>query len=59
VPHAGALGAGDALAQLAESIEANRTDAAWLREAYRSRGSLNDVARMQSELWMGKVLITT
>jgi carboxylate-amine ligase len=59
VPHAGALEAGDALAQLAESIEANRTDAAWLRAAYSSRGSLNDVARMQSELWMGKVLITS
>jgi carboxylate-amine ligase len=58
-PHAGVLGSGDALAQLAESIEANRTDAVWLREAYRSRGSLNDVARMQSELWMGKALLTT
>jgi len=30
-----------------------RTDANWLRGVYRERGSLNDVARMQSDLWMG------
>ena len=55
--HAGELGADGALRQLAGEVEAGRTDAAWLREAYRSRGSLNDVARMQSELWMGKALL--
>jgi carboxylate-amine ligase len=27
-------------------------DAAWLRQAYKQRGSLNDVMRMSSELWM-------
>lgn len=27
-------------------------DAAWLRERYRQRGSLNDVMRLSSELWM-------
>lgn len=27
-------------------------DAAWLRETYRKRGSLNDVMRLSSELWM-------
>ena len=52
-PHAAELGSGEALARLAADLEANRTDAAWLRRAYRERGSLNDVARMQSDLWMG------
>jgi len=56
--HAGELGAGGALRRLAEELEAGRTDATWLREAHRSGGSLNDVARMQSELWMGKVLVS-
>ncbi|MBI4194313.1 MAG: glutamate--cysteine ligase [Betaproteobacteria bacterium] len=55
-PHAAELGGGDALGQLAGEIEAGRTDAGWLREAYRTRGSLNDVARMQSERWMGSAL---
>ncbi|RJG07002.1 glutamate--cysteine ligase [Noviherbaspirillum cavernae] len=27
-------------------------DAAWLRNAYKQRGSLNDVVRLSSELWM-------
>jgi len=52
-PHAAELGSGEALARLAADIEANSTDAGWLRGAYRERGSLNDVARMQSDLWMG------
>jgi len=52
-PHAAELGSGEALARLAADVEANRTDAGWLRGAYRERGSLNDVARMQSDLWMG------
>ena len=42
---------------LKADIVADRTDAAWLREAYRSRGSLNDVARMQSERWMADALV--
>jgi carboxylate-amine ligase len=29
-------------------------DAGWLRQVYRERGSLHDVARRQSELWMGR-----
>jgi carboxylate-amine ligase len=57
--HAGEIGAGDALARLGESVAADRTDAAWLREAYRSSGSLNDVVRLQCELWMGDVLVRT
>ena len=52
-PHAAALGNAEALAQLREDIAAGRTDAGWLREQHRERGSLNDVARMQSDLWMG------
>lgn len=52
-PHAAALGNGEALAKLAFEVETDRTDAAWLRQAYKERGSLNDVARVQSDLWMG------
>lgn len=51
-PHASELGAADALARLAASVEAGRGDAAWLRDRYTERGSLSDVARMQSDLWM-------
>jgi carboxylate-amine ligase len=52
-PHGAALGNGEALAGLRVELEAGRTDAAWLRAALKERGSLNDVARMQSERWMG------
>jgi carboxylate-amine ligase len=52
-PHAAELGNGEALARLRADIAADRTDAGWLREAHRESGSLNDVARMQSDLWMG------
>jgi carboxylate-amine ligase len=57
-PHAAELGGGEALARLSEIVRTGRTDAAWLRAAFGSGGSLNDVARMQSELWMGKALLT-
>ena len=57
-PHAGELGGGEALEQLATGVAADRGDSGWLRESYRSHGSLNDVARMQSELWMGNALVT-
>jgi carboxylate-amine ligase len=53
-PHSAVLGNGAVLARLAADVEAGRTDAAWLRQAYKDRKSLNDVARMQSEEWMGK-----
>ncbi len=53
-PHAAELGSREALAQLAADVAASRTDAGWLRRAYRERGSLNDVVRMQSELWMAR-----
>lgn len=52
-PHAAELGNGEALARLRAEIEAGNTDAGWLRGAYKERGSLNDVARMQSDRWMG------
>jgi carboxylate-amine ligase len=51
-PHATELRGDAALEQLAADVRADRTDAGWLREAYESRGSLNDVARMQSDRWM-------
>jgi carboxylate-amine ligase len=57
-PHALALGGGTALDTLKADVSAAYTDAAWLREARRSRGSLNDVARMQSERWMAGALTT-
>ena len=53
-PHSSQLGNGAVLARLAADIEAGRTDAAWLRQAYKERKSLNDVVRLQSEEWMGK-----
>jgi len=52
-PHAASLGNGEALARLRAEVEGGRTDANWLRGVYRERGSLNDVARMQGDLWMG------
>jgi carboxylate-amine ligase len=56
--HAADLGNGAALEQLAADIAADRSDAGWLREFYRRHGSLNDVARLQSDLWMGHIKAT-
>lgn len=53
-PHAAELGSNAAVHGLAAAAGAGRGDAGWLRQAFRERGSLNDVARMQSDLWMGK-----
>ena len=53
--HAIEPGAGAVIHKLAEDAGNGRSDAAWLRQAHRDRGSLNDVARMQSDLWMGRV----
>jgi carboxylate-amine ligase len=52
-PHARELGADEALRELRDDVREAREDAAWLREQYRNHGSLNDVARLQSALWMG------
>ena len=51
-PHAGELGGGAALKALEAGVRDGTGDAGWLRRAYKERGTLNDVARMQSDLWM-------
>ena len=53
-PHAVALESGAALNQLLDEVAARRNDSFWLREQLKKSGSLNDVARLQSNLWMGK-----
>jgi len=53
-PHAVELGNAEALAMLREDVAAGRSDSGWLRERHRERGSLNDVARLQSDAWMGQ-----
>jgi carboxylate-amine ligase len=55
-PHAAEIGATEVMQRLAEGVESRREDANWLREQYRSHGSMHDVARVQSELWMGLAL---
>jgi glutamate---cysteine ligase / carboxylate-amine ligase len=52
-PHADVLGTADALAALRTDTETCRSDATWLRATYKTLGSLNDVARCQSEKWAG------
>jgi glutamate---cysteine ligase / carboxylate-amine ligase len=52
--HAAELGTGAVLEELSTSVRSETDDAKWLRNAYRQRGSLNDVARMQSDRWMGR-----
>ena len=51
-PHAAGLGGGAALTSLEAGVRGGTGDAEWLRRAYRERGTMNEVARMQSELWM-------
>lgn len=53
-PHAAVLESGAALNQLLDEAAARRNDSFWLREQLKKSGSLNDVARLQSNLWMGK-----
>jgi carboxylate-amine ligase len=55
-PHARTLGTEAPLSALRSEAEASQSDAAWLRDAYQKLGSLNDVARRQSEQWMGSPL---
>ena len=54
-PHAAQIGTVAALDALRADITARRSDAAWLRETHGKLGSLNDVARAQSEQWMGRM----
>ena len=53
-PHAAELGTGEALAALRAEADARRSDAAWLRDVHTELGSLNDVARRQSDEWAGR-----
>ena len=53
-PVARELGSAAVLEALGASVMSGASDAAWLRQAHKERGSLNDVARMQSDLWMGR-----
>ena len=52
-PHAARLGGGLALKELEVAARDGAGDAEWLRRAYKERGSLTEVARLQSDLWMG------
>ncbi|HYA21433.1 MAG TPA: YbdK family carboxylate-amine ligase [Burkholderiales bacterium] len=54
MPHARALDSATALSHLIDDAVAGRDDSSWLREQLKKSGSLNDVARLQSNLWMGK-----
>jgi carboxylate-amine ligase len=42
----------EALKRLRQIAYERVNDAAWLRQTYKQRGSLNDVTRLSSELWM-------
>jgi len=53
-PHAAEVGGAGALKMLEAGVRDGTGDAEWLRQAYKERGTLNDVARMQSELWMAR-----
>ena len=52
-PHAAALGGGLALKELEVAARSGAGDAEWLRRAYKERGTLTEVARLQSDYWMG------
>ena len=54
--HAAQIRTVTALDALRADVAARRSDAAWLRETHGKLGSLNDVARAQSEQWMGRTL---
>jgi carboxylate-amine ligase len=54
-PHAAELGSGPVLGRLAAAVRSGESDAEWLRRIHRECGSLNDVARLQSERWMGRL----
>ena len=55
-PHAAAIDAYGALEALSAGVESRDGDSVWLREVQRESGSLTDVARRQSEKWMGPAL---
>ena len=47
------LGTIDAIDVLRKRILDKQSDAEWLRASYQKSGSLSDVVRRQSALWMG------
>jgi carboxylate-amine ligase len=49
-----ALGTSEAIDLLRQRVADNRSDADWLRGKYRQSGSLSDVVRQQSDLWMAQ-----
>ena len=51
MPRAAALGAGEALTEIAAGVRGNYSAADWLRERHAAKGSLQDVVREASELW--------
>jgi carboxylate-amine ligase len=52
-PHAAELGTATALQTLENGIREGSNDCRWLREGNEKMGSLTDVVRSASELWMG------
>jgi len=54
-PHAEGLGCADALAELAEGVRQNYSDADWLRARFQASGSLADVVRESAARWAGVV----
>jgi carboxylate-amine ligase len=48
------LGTTNAIAYLRKQVLSGQSNADWLRAAYQDSGSLNDVVRRQSKLWMGR-----
>ena len=52
-PDAEAMGTRDAMSALARATKACDNGAAWLRARYAETRSLNDMVRMQAELWAG------
>ncbi len=51
---ADALGTSEAITLLRNRVETAQTDADWLRAGYEKCGSLNDVVRQQSAVWMAQ-----
>ena len=51
-----AIDAYGALEALRAGVESRDGDSVWLREVQQESGSLTDVARRQSEKWMGPAL---
>lgn len=53
-PHAEALGAGAAVAEIRGIVDSGQNHSGWLRETFARTGSLTDVVRLQSRLWAGE-----